>query len=560
MKRIWMMTTLLSALVIPQVGNAVVDMKNSNYAENFLDISLAGTGYALKVQRYYNSRSLFTGIFGFGWCSDFETTIDKTPEGRLVLAECGAGQEVIYSPTTFDPKALDSAVEKLTVYYKKKNPGANAQRIAAFQQQLRQYAEIRNEWAKEAGVTLADAKKGTIYKAEGLEVEQISFDGKEYTRILSDGTSQKFNVNGRLIALFDKNGNSLKLNYNSDGLPVEVIDTMSKKLSFRYYPTKRVKEIVGPNGTRAEYEFKGEDLVKVKNMWGNTYTFQYDGSHNLTRINYPDDTFKALTYSEKNDWVMSFTDRAPEKGPACTETYQYELDKENPKDHYWSTAVKKCGTVVKNEARFEFWHKTRDDGRKYLHRVLTKSLTDSLDVTYHPFFGRPTLIRKNGVTTQFDYFENGLIKEKATSVVRLKFEYKNQYNKVSLVKAEYFDAKGKVVRKRETNFTYDAKANLVAAQNSDGQSVKLSYDSRGRIASIVDQAKKEVLIKYEDKTGKPSSITRPKVGTINVTYKPNGEIQQVKSEDNDPTVAVQIASTFNNLLDIIAPATSELNL
>ena len=139
------------------------------------------------------------------------------------------------------------------------------------------------------------------------------------------------------------------------------------------------------------------------------------------------------------------------------------------------------------------------------------------------------------------------------------FEYKNQHNKVSKVVAQYFDDKGKIARKRETDFNYDGKANLVSATNTDGQKVNLTYDDRGRIATIMDQAKKEVTIKYDERTGKPATITRPKVGTINVVYKQNGEISKVDSTDG-PTVAVQIASTFNNLLDIIAPATSELNL
>src|SRR5690606_38482443 len=111
---------------------------------------------------------------------------------------------------------------------------------------------------------------------------------------------------------------------------------------------------------------------------------------------------------------------------------------------------------------------------------------------------------------------------------------------------------------RDTVFQYDKKANLTYAQNSDGQTVRLTYDSRGRIASITDQAKKEVQIKYDERSNKPSVITRPQVGSIRVTYKDN-EIKKVESKDG-PTVAVQVASTFNNLLDIIAPATSELNL
>jgi hypothetical protein len=59
------------------------------------------------------------------------------------------------------------------------------------------------------------------------------------------------------------------------------------------------------------------------------------------------------------------------------------------------------------------------------------------------------------------------------------------------------------------------------------------------------------------KFGKPSIVTRPKLGTIKISYTTNGEIDKAESPDG-PLVAKQVASTFNNLLDVIAPATAEV--
>lgn len=553
----WLIPVLFVATLIPQTAHAVVDMKNANYSDSWMDLSFNGTGYALRVQRFYNSRSIFSGIFGFGWCSEFETHIDKTPEGRLDLVECGAGQVTTYSPAKYDPKAMEKQIDAMVADYKKTTPGATNAGAETLREQLHNNSDLRATWAKHAGLALADVKKGVVYTADTLEVEKIVFDGTNYVRSIADGTSQRFDSSGRLVMMNDKNGNNLKLSYANDTLR-EIVDNTGKKLTFTFNQNKRVKDITGPGGAKAEYKFKGEDLVEVKNMWKNKYTYDYDDTHNLTRINFPDNTFKALTYNQKQDWVMSYTDRAI-GGPACVETYTYEVNKNDPKNNFWSTALKKCGKEVKNDARFEFWHKTRADGRKYLSRVVTKTLTNTLDVTYHPDLGRPTAVKKDGVLTTFDYYPNGLVREKTTPNMRLAFEYKNDFNKVSKVATDFIDSKGKTVRKRETDFTYDVKANLVAAQNSDGQSVKLTYDGRGRIATILDQAKKEVLVKWDDKTGKPAQITRPGVGTIKLTYKPNGDINKVDSPDG-ATVASQIAVTFNNLLDIIAPATSELNM
>jgi YD repeat-containing protein len=549
--------TLVVPLVLSSPAHAIVDMKNANFSDTWLDMTFAGLGSNLKIERTYNSRSVFNGIFGYGWCTEFETTIEKLPEGRLRLTECGAGQEILFSPAKFTEKELGKTIDAIIAHYKKINPGASEKTVETLRQQVTDFADLRADWAKNAGIAAPDAKKG-VYTADTMNVETITFDGSIYRRDLSDGTSQRFDANGRLTHIYDKNSNYLKMTYTGDKM-TEVVDHTGKKLTFSYYPsTRRVKDVVGPNGLRSDYKYKSEDLIEVKNLWRNTYAYQYDDTHNLTKITFPDATFKAIVYNQKSDWVTSFTDRVA-NGRSCTESYKYEMDKDSPKDHFWSTATKKCGPELVNEARFEFWHKAAANGSKYLSRVLTKSTNDSLDVTYHPEFGRPTIIKKNGTTTAFDYFPSGLVREKSTANVKMAYSYENSFNKVSKVLAEFFDGKGKVVRKRETTFSYDPKANLVAAQNSDGQSIKLTYDGRGRIATIIDHAKKEVAIKYDEKTGKPAEITRSKLGTIKVSYKPNGEISEVKSDDG-PTVAVQIASTFNNLLDIIAPATSELNL
>ncbi|MCM2282093.1 MAG: RHS repeat protein [Bdellovibrionaceae bacterium] len=549
----------LAALMLtwfgPVAAEAVVDMKNANYADSWLDLTVPGTGFDLKVQRYYNSRSNFNGMFGFGWCSDFETALTKTPEGNLKYQECGAGQEILFTKGKGDSKEVEDTVGRILDYVKRSNRTATPAYLDRLKDQLLNSPDTRARWAKQASLVAPEIKKGTIYSADSLEIEQIIWNGEHYVRTVADGTTQKFDSEGRLAVVADKNGNFIKLAWKGELLK-EVVDNNARKLSFQH-SGKRVTNVMGPTGLKAEFTYDSEDLVSVKNMWKNTYGYKYE-NHNITRVNFPDGTHKSLTYDHKRDLVLSFTDRAAKNDPVCTESYKYEESKDDPKNHFWSIAVKRCGKEIRNEARFEFWHKSRPDGRKYLYRVLTKSKTDSLDVTYHPDFGRPLSIRKNTITTTFAYYPSGLIKEKSTPNAKMTYDYKNSFNKVSKVVTEFFDDKGKALRKRDTTFQYDGKGNLTYAQNSDGQTVRLTYDVRGRIASIIDQAKKEVLIKYDERTNKPNVITRPKVGSIVVTYKDN-EIQKVESKDG-PSVAVQVASTFNNLLDIIAPATSELNL
>jgi len=114
--------------------------------------------------------------------------------------------------------------------------------------------------------------------------------------------------------------------------------------------------------------------------------------------------------------------------------------------------------------------------------------------------------------------------------------------------------------KGTTKFTYDKLGNLTYAANSGGQSVKLEYDMKGRIVKIFDQAKRLINIEYDERFGKPKTVERPGVGKIFVSYNSEGTITKVDSKNDDPAVAVQVASAFNNLIEIITPAGVNIGL
>ena len=290
----------------------------------------------------------------------------------------------------------------------------------------------------------------------------------------------------------------------------------------------------------------------MNNAWGNVYTFEYDELHNMTKATWPDKSSIQLTYERNKDWVLSYKDRQN-----CTENYTYEASKDDPKNHYWSTVEKKCGKEIVNNTKFEFFHRVRSDGVVYLSRTVTVTNGLSNEIVYHEVFGKPILIKRGADKITFEYFSNGQLKAKNTPYTRLVYDYDSKVKKVSNVKTTFIDDKGKKMAERISEFKYDSKGNLNFAKNTDGQKINLTYDSKGRIATIEDQAKKIVKISYEEKFGKPSIVTRPQLGTIKISYKANGEIDKAESPDGHQ-VAVQVASTFNNLLDVSAPATAEI--
>jgi YD repeat-containing protein len=529
---------------------AIVDMKNANFANSWVDLEVPGSGYELKVTRTYNSKSLFDGIFGFGWCSDFETNLQITAEGNLKLTECGAGQEVYYTPQEFGRKEIDRTIAQIIerVRAAKKGDDKSLKKLA---EEMVTDHDLRSKFAYAYKVA-QPVKEGTRFLANGREVENVVFEKGVYTRNLPDGSYMRFDKSGLLTHLYDKNGNYTKLQYEA-GVLKEVADNNGRKLTFKHYSNKKVKTISGPNGLSADYKFNNmNDLSSVRNASNNTYSYEYDDLHNLTKAIYPDKTTIALTYDKKNDWVTSFSDR--EK---CLENYSYEFDQKNPKLHYWSTVKKTCGKDVVSESKHEFWYAQRKDGQNYLARVASTVNDNVTDITYHETFGKPVAIRRNNERFTYEYYPNGMVKTKSSNLSKIVFGYHPKIGKVSEVTTIYNDEKGKTIATRKAEFKYDNKGNLTFAENSDGQKVNMTYDQRGRIASITDQAKKVVQIEYEERYGKPAIVTRPGLGTIKVSYKGSGDIDKVTSAEG-PTVAMQVASTFNNLLDVISPATAEV--
>lgn len=561
----------VAILLIPSWSHAVVDMKSANYAETYTDLQVPGIGYDLRVTRTYNSRSIFNGMFGFGWCSDFETKVEVTPEDTLKLTECGGGVEINYLPKNYKASSSNSTIAQIIAALKKKRPDLKADYLNKLSEEMKTNSFMKEEFARRLEIK-GSVKSGAIYLANGKESENIAITDGYYKRTLSDGTYQRFDLKtGRLTHMYDKNGNYLKLAWSKDVL-LGVSDNLGRKLTFKSDPSsKKVALIVGPNKMTATYDTAGDNLVAVKNASGEVYKYGYDELHNLVKITLPDKTSKELAYNKDKDWVTSF------KNPkGCVETYDYMLGKPDPKSYFKSTVVKKCGKEITNQSSYEFFHKPRRDGLGlYLHRVKTVNNGAVTDITYHPVFGKPLSILENGDKTEFSYYSNGFIHEKKEPARHLTYEYKGVCKKVSRVYTKLIEevetpvAKGgkkgrnvsavekRVTRQFFTDFRYDSKkCNLETAQNSEGQKVAISYDTKGRISKITDQTKKPIHIQYESKFGKPSVVSRPGLGTIQVQYKNDGEILKVDSKEG-PEVAVQVASIFNNLLDIIAPATSE---
>ena len=88
-----------------------VNLKNGNFYVSYTDIVVPGGGKNLKITRTYNSKSAKKGWFGYGWGSNFETSLRVSADGSVVIREYGSG-----AVTRFTPKEdlnIDDAVSRI---------------------------------------------------------------------------------------------------------------------------------------------------------------------------------------------------------------------------------------------------------------------------------------------------------------------------------------------------------------------------------------------------------------------------------------------------------------
>ena len=539
----------IGVLIFVFQAQALVDTKNANYTKTFVDIFLPGAGLPLLVERTYNSRSLYRGIFGYGWCSNLETRLEVMPDNTLMVVECGGGAEISYVSAA--AQGNKSLMIKKIMAQVKKNKNLSRKYVKQVERDLKKSDLLQSELIR-AFRLKGKAKAGGLYRALGRQNDSIQFTGSQYKRSLPNGQVQFFDKKGLFIKEMDKSGNWIKIQRRK-GLITKVMDSKGRSLQFKR--KKGVLTIRGPGQLRAEYTIKNDNLVKILNSKKERFQHFYDSYHNLTKTHYPDSTYEALTYNTDRDWVMSFQDRR-----GCREKYKYVSNKSN-RDHYWTNVKKTCGKRVTNVSRYEFWNKKKKDGSKYLYRARQEVNGRVADITYDMKTGSPLSVTRNRVTIRYAYHTNGFLKSRAEPGRKVLFsQYNNKCKKPTKVVVQYIQGR-KVSRQVQTEISYDPKkCHLVMAkQKQTGRWVSVKRDHRGRISEMRDQSKKTIIVAYNEKFSKPQKITRPGVGSIRVFYDQNGQVDTSKTRTN-PTVAAQVASVFNGFLEIISPVASDITI
>lgn len=333
---------------VPLPVSALVNMKDASFSKTWTDFTVTGATSNFHIRRTYDSRSIERGLFGFGWCSDIETRLKFTYDGHIKIKECSLAGEIIYVPATADMEPSDERIPKRT---------------------------------------LSAHSPATYFTALNRPGEHIRRLGDTLIRTQVDGTNQVFNKDGRLLRVKTQDQKIFNFYYDQQGRPLEIRNSPGEnKLLFFYKDgTNFVRTISGTGDQRVDYEYQDDNLIRTVGSQRGLIKYSYDQFHNLTQINYPNNSSELLIYDSQKDWVTEYRGR-----DGCVETYHYLLHQQTKGMQHSSSVMKRvCGRLQQNLIHYEFWHEAKDNNGTFLSRMKIHYKNETLEIRYHPKHGQP---------------------------------------------------------------------------------------------------------------------------------------------------------------------------
>lgn len=539
-------------------ARADVSLRNGNFYVSFRDIAYVG-GLEPKVERVYNSKSDFTGMFGYSWGVEYETRLSIDPDGSIVVTEFGGGADNRFVAKDYKPADLEAGANQLIEAAKKSGLVSSPKQIQDYKAKLVSDFDYRskqyNMFVGKGVLPRKQIKEGTQYTSTRYLYQYITRVKGGYVRILEGGHIQKFNEGGKLVQVMDRNKNFMNFGYDKNGRMVQIVDNQNRKMIFSYNAQNLVEKIVGESGKYAAYKYDNDRLLSYsRDSDGVENTFKYTGDHfkNLSEIGYlseknskgqPKKMLISYYPADKNISVKSVTNT-----DGTVNEYEYIKDTKNADYYAVRVLLKESNGTKISDSKYEYFTKVRPGGETFTARMVQVVDGDKTETIYDEKLGFPTEITNNGRKTTMAYDQKGRMVKKVTTLETTELSYDPVVGKVS-----------KVVRRMKSGtvlwstFEYDkASGNLILAKNSEKQSVKLIYDTQGRIRALVDQSGRQLTFKYNE-LSKPIEIADAKLGTVKFTYKNSGEVDKYTA-NGGANVAIEILRTLQGLFDITAPS------
>ena len=296
------LSVLLVLMPLSVKGGGGVYIKNGNFFITYADIKFSQS----RLERTYNSRSTFKGMFGVGWGSELESYLDVQGDGTVLLHQRGSGGTSILRPPVLSKDDIRASVDRIMLAAEHDGRFRDDTEYHEKRQELLRNAEHRRLWwsyyVKKGKLEPRRIKPGTVYRGQKWGEQQRllrTHDGYQLTNQPSDRV-REFDTSGRLTAvrkLHEGNAEILHIVRDRMGHISKVADQNGQQWSFHMNDNGTVARIDTPNGKSSHYNYADRYLIGSIDIAGNRYSYRYDRKSNLTAIGYADNSRQIITYT-----------------------------------------------------------------------------------------------------------------------------------------------------------------------------------------------------------------------------------------------------------------------
>lgn len=272
------------------------------------------------INMAYQSRTLYNGLFGFGWCSALESRAEVQLDGAFEIIECGAGRTTLFerdakaSPKR-DPVEVVARRGKDKFYTDLDGKKVMLGDVGAVRELLARGVKA-DDLLKIVGLKAPTLGAGSYMAADG---SRASFDGVTLRVVRPDGEWLYFDAEGQLTEQGDsRRGRRLAILSRSPNALTLDVGGMRTVLELDAAGKARQASAGGRTVARFEYvKIWKHFVLSALKAEQSIMSFRYSEYLNMTERREGSQVVERIHYNDDKDWVVSVADVAR----GCTDTY-----------------------------------------------------------------------------------------------------------------------------------------------------------------------------------------------------------------------------------------------